>query len=136
MGSWSDTLQNRPRGGGFIQSESNWARSRDRVVIDASVGDLVKACTVLGKLTATGKYKPSPKTGSDGTQTAVAVLFDDTDATLGDVVASVVARDAEVRADSLLYDPSVVTQDDKTAKWAQLNSVEIQVHLSSDVVAD
>jgi hypothetical protein len=106
------------------------------VVIDASVGGLVKAGTVLGKITATGKWKPSPKTGSDGTQTAAAVLFDDADATSGDVVASVVAREAELRADSLVYDPSVVTLDEQKAKWQQLAAVSLIVHLSSDVIAD
>ena len=115
-------LTNRVRAGGFIQSESNWARSRDKVTIEGGSGGAGKiyAGAVLGKLTASGKYVLSPKTGSDGSQTAVAILFDDVDATAGDVVATVVAREAEVRAEELNYDASVVTLSDQQAKWAQL----------------
>ena len=115
-------LTNRVRAGGFIQSEANWARSRDKVTIEGGSGGAGKlyAGAVLGKLTAGGKYVLSPKTGADGSQTAVAILFDDVDATAGDVVATVVAREAEVRAEDIYYDASVVTLADQQAKWAQL----------------
>ena len=115
-------LTNRVRAGGFIQSEANWARSRDKVTIEGGSGGAGKlyAGAVLGKLTSGGKYVLSPKTGADGSQTAVAILFDDVDATAGDVVATVVAREAEVRAEELNYDATVTSLSDQQGKWAQL----------------
>jgi len=132
------TLTNRIRAGGFIQSEANYARSRDKVTIEGGSGGAgyVYAGTVLGQITSTGKYVPSPHTGSDGSQTAVAILFEDTDATEGDVVAGVVARDAEVRADSLTYDASVTTLGEQQAKWAQLEAVGIIVRIEGGVQVD
>lgn len=128
-------LQNRIRAGGFIQSEANFARSRDKVTIEGSSGGagLVLAGTVLGQITSSGKYVPSANAGSDGSQTAVAILFDDVDATNGDIVAGVVARDAEVRADSLTYDPSVTTLLQQQTKWAQLAAVGIIVRIEGGV---
>jgi hypothetical protein len=104
-------LTNRVRAGGFIQSEANAYRSCDKVTIEGGSGGtgVVYAGTVLGKITSSGKYIPSAASGSDGSQTAVAILYDDVDATLGDVIGAVIARDAEVRADELCYDSSVTT---------------------------
>ena len=129
------TTQQRTRAGGFIQSESMWARSRDRVAIPAGTG-LIFAGTVLGKITATGKYVPSPHSGSDGSQTAIAIAFDDIDATGDfDVVATVVARSAEVRAGNLIFHESVNTDDAKQLKFAQLDNCGIITHLDFDRVA-
>jgi Bacteriophage lambda head decoration protein D len=122
-------LQNRVRAGGFIQSEANFARSRDEVTLDGSSGGggFMVAGTVLGMITASGKYVPSPESASDGAQTAVAVLIYDADATNGDVIGSVISRDAEVRAEELTYDPSVSTLNEQKAKWTQLAAVGIIV---------
>jgi hypothetical protein len=117
-------FQNRVRAWGFIQSEANPARSRDRVTLDGSsahlLGKSLYAGTVLGEITATGLYVPSPKTGSDGTQNAQVILGEDALDISGDIVVGVFARDGEVRADDLTYDASVVTLADQQAKWAQL----------------
>jgi hypothetical protein len=127
-------LNNRVRAGGFLQSEANYARARDKVTIEGGTGGAgyVYAGTVLGMIARTGKYVPSPATGSDGSQTAVAVLWDDADATLGDVVAGAITRAAEVRADELSYDPSVSSPADQQAKWAQLAAVGILVRTRDD----
>lgn len=128
-------LQNRIRAGGFIQSESNYARSRDMVTIDGGTGGAgqLYAGTVLGKITASGKYVPSPATGGDGSQTAIAILWDDCDATAGDVVAGVVSRDCEVRAADLRFDASVNTDPEKETKYTELAAVGIIVRTSTDV---
>ena len=127
-------LTNRIRAGGFIQSEANYARARESVTISGGTGGagVLYAGTVLGKLTSGGKYVASPATGSDGSQTAVAVLFDDVDATADDVVAGVLARDSEVRAADLTYDSSVDDDSKKAAKHTQLLAVGIVVRTSTD----
>jgi hypothetical protein len=119
-------LQNRTRAWGFIQSEANPFRSRDRVVIKGGTGNLPVA-TILGKIAATGKYVPANKNATDGSQVAIAILGDDIDATGDDVIAAVIARNAEVRAGDLVYDPSIVTRDDKFIVWAALSSKDIIV---------
>src|SRR5712691_898212 len=124
------TLQNRTRAWGFMQSESNWARSRERVVIDGSTGgELGKtlfAGTLLGKISSSGKYVVSPKTGSDGSQTAIAILGEDVTVT-EDVIVAVLARDAEVRSEDLTYDSSVATLNDQQAKWVQLAAAGVNI---------
>lgn len=122
-------LTNHTRAGGFIQSEGNGFISRDTVTISGGTGGAgaLKAGTVLGKLTSGGEYMPSPASGSDGSQTAIAILFDDVDATDGDVLATVIARDAEVRASDLLYEATVDTDNEKAAKATQLAAVGIIV---------
>jgi hypothetical protein len=131
-------LQNRIRPGGFIQSEGDFARARDRVTILGGTGGAGKlfAGTVLGMITASGKYVASPNTGSDGSQTAVAILFGDVDATVADVAGvAVIARAAEVRAEDLTYDASVTTLLEQQAKWAQLAAVGILVRTMGGVLS-
>lgn len=126
-------LTNHLRAGGFIQSEANYSRSRDQVTIlggSGGAGKLV-AGTVLGKITGSGKYVASPNTGSDGSQTAVAILFDDVDATAGDVIAAVVSRSAEVRASDLTYEASVNDNTKIAAKVAQLAAAGVGIIVRS-----
>lgn len=123
------TLTETLHAGGFIVSEANGTRSRDTVTILGGSGGagLVKAGTVLGKITSSGKYVPSPATGADGSEAAVAVLFDDVDATDADAAGVVVNADAEVRKSDLLYDASVNTDNEKDTKATELAAVGIKV---------
>lgn len=116
------TLTNHLRAGAFIVSEGNGHISRDKVTIHGGYtgAGVILAGTVLGKITSGGKYTPSPDTGGDGSQTAVAVLLDDVDVTDADVEATIIHRDAEVRASDLLYDSSVDDDDKKATKATQL----------------
>jgi hypothetical protein len=127
-------MTNRIRAGGFVQSEANFARSRDKVTLEGGTGGagVVYAGTVLGKVTSSGHYMPSPASGSDGSQTAVAILWDDADATHGDVEVAIVSRDAEVRAADLTYEATVDTDNEKAAKWTQLAAVGIIVRVADD----
>jgi len=120
------TLHNRIRAGGFVESEGNSFYSRDQITIAGGAGVLFPG-TVLGKITSSGKYTISPKTGSDGSQIAVAILWDYADATDGDVIAAAVSRAAEVRADDLTFDPSVALLSDQEAKHTQLRAAGIIV---------
>lgn len=113
-----------PSAASYLVSEANGTRSREVVTIAEGVHALPG--TVLGKVTATGHYVPlDPANGSgegqspDGSQTAVAVLFAEVDATLGEKPGVITARDAEVAAHALLW-PTGITEQQKTAALAQL----------------
>ncbi len=82
------------RAGEFLLSEGNGAISRESVTL-ISGQDLV-AGTVLGKITASGKYTAYSDVASNGSEVAAAILYDKVDASAGDKAATVIARDAEV----------------------------------------
>jgi len=56
------------------------------VTLEAGQGEL-KRGTVLGKVTATGKYKAVNSANEDGSEVADCILADDVDTTAGDVTA-------------------------------------------------
>lgn len=115
-----------PRNLGFVLSEANVTRSRDEVTIASGQGVLTPG-TVLGKITASGKYAASPNTGSDGSETAVAVLAYAVDATSADAQAVVISRDAEVKVDELVYASTVDDATKRGTKATQLAAVGIIV---------
>jgi hypothetical protein len=75
--------------GGFLV----WEAFRDycREVVTVAAGTLEPG-TVLGKVTASGKYAAHDPDATDGTETAVAVLWGNADASGGDVSAVAVVR--------------------------------------------
>lgn len=85
--------------GGFIVSEANGARSREQVTL--VTGQVVEAGTVLGKITASGKYAVYDNAAVDGTQAAAAIALSACDATSADQDLVVILRDAEVNSDEL-----------------------------------
>ncbi len=108
-----------------LLSEANGHRSRETVTIASGAGVLA-AGMVLGKITASAKYIPSPAAqvaGKEGAETATAVLGHGVDATSADVEAVVIARDAEVKAAMLVYDASVDDATKISAKTTQLAAV-------------
>ena len=112
--------------GEFLLSEANGNRSRDVATVASGAG-VIAPGTVLGKLTSGGKYTASPATGSDGSQTAVAVALYGCDATSADQKLVVIARDAEVNVNLLAYASSVDDAAKKAAKATQLAAVGIIV---------
>jgi hypothetical protein len=113
--------------GGFLISEANGHRSRERAVI-ASSADL-EAGTVLGLTTATGIYAPVNPAATDGTQTAAAILFghiyaDSIYSNGTDATGTIIARDAEVNASELVY-VDTMTAAQTTAALASLKSAGI-----------
>jgi hypothetical protein len=81
---------------------------------------------VLGKITASGKYKLATSGGADGAQTAVAVLLYAVDATLADAQGIVAARGPSiVSRPALAYDASVNDAAKITTKLGQLATVGI-----------
>lgn len=87
--------------------EPSLAYCREVAVINDSAADL-KIGTVLGVVTATGKYKVSVQTAVDGSQNAAAVLMEDvTVAAATDKKALVLARGpAIVSKSGLILDAS------------------------------
>lgn len=102
------TLTDAARTGGYIVSESNGHRSRETVTVTATGGALV-AGTIMGKITASSKYVVHDDSNADGSQVAVAVLYEG----IGTVEAErvVTIRDAEVSASDLVYDSGGVVAD-------------------------
>jgi hypothetical protein len=97
-----------------------------REVITLMIGMPYPVGSVLGKITASGKYTLSPATGADGSQVASAVLLYAVDATLADAVGIVVARGpAIVSRTGLAYDATVDDGTKITAKIDQLAAVGI-----------
>lgn len=108
----------------FIVSEANGARSRATGTLIE--GQDLAAGTVLGVITASGKYTQFNQDGEDGSETAAGVLYAAVDASSGDATAVIVARDAEVNGDELTW-PADITSEEKTAGIANLASVGIIV---------
>lgn len=88
--------------GEFILSEANGQRSRDVITIASGAGILAPG-TVLGRVTASGKYVASAVGASDGSQTAAAINIFGADASSSDVTVSAIVRDAEVNGKCLTY---------------------------------
>jgi hypothetical protein len=79
-----------PSMGDVLKYEVNPNYTRETVTLLMGMPYPVGA--VLGKITASGKYKLATSGGTDGAQTATAVLLYAVDATLADAVGIVVAR--------------------------------------------
>lgn len=96
-----------------LLSEGDGSISREKITIASGAGELA-AGTVLGTITASGKYTPFDDGNSDGSETATAILMQAVDATSADVSATAIVRLAEVKKDALQWDSAV----DSTAKAA------------------
>lgn len=90
--------------GGFIVSQANGHRALDQAVLAA--GAKVYAGTIVGKITASGKFVQCVSSASDGSQVPAGILFGTKDATTADKPCVVVRRDCEVNASELIWDAS------------------------------
>lgn len=113
-----------PRMGDVLKYEVNPNYTREMVTLLAGMPYPVGA--VLGRITASGKYKLATSGGTDGAQTASAVLLYAVDATLADAVGIVVARGPVIvsRA-ALAYDATVDDGAKITTKIGQLAAAGI-----------
>lgn len=87
--------------------------------------------SVLGRITANGKYTLSPDTGADGSQVARAVLLFAVDATGADAQGVILRRGGTVSADALVYHSSVNDAAKRAAKQLQLADVSIPVRATA-----
>lgn len=123
------TLTEGRHDGEFILSEAEAGRARDTVVVAAGSG-IIEPGTVLGEITASGKYVPSPAAavvGSEGAEDAVAIAIGRCDATSADAKVAVISRAAQAKGAALVYDASVNNPTKIAAKAAQLAAAGIIV---------
>ena len=112
--------------GEFLMTEANGQRSRENIIIASGAG-IIAPGTVLGKITATGKYLASAVGATDGSQTAAAIALYGCDATASDTDIAAITRDAEVNAKILTYHPDRDQAAEKAAAQADLVAVGIIV---------
>lgn len=114
-----------PRTGDFILSLASGTRSVENVIFAA--GFSAFAGTVVGKnddekIVPLDLAEVDPETGAE---TVVGILRDNIDATDGkDVATVIVARDAEVKVDALVW-PDGITEDQQDEAIAELNALGI-----------
>ena len=91
--------------GGFLVWEAFRDYTREVVIIaTGGANPVLEPGTVLGKITASGKYAAHDPAGVDGTETAVAVLWGMADASAADVDAVVLLRGpAIVNSNDLVF---------------------------------
>ena len=92
------TLSETKHPGGFLVWEASRDYTRETVTIAAGT---LEPGTVLGKITASGKYAAHAPAAIDGTETAVALLWGRADASGG-----------EIPAVALLRGPAIVNRHD------------------------
>jgi hypothetical protein len=116
------TLTKGPSLGDLLKYELNGNYSRETVTLKS--GTSYALGSVLGKITASAKYRLSPAAqvvGDEGAETAVAVLIEAVDATAADKPGLIVARGPAIVSKAVLvFDASVDQAAEKTAKHAQL----------------
>ncbi|CUA90617.1 Bacteriophage lambda head decoration protein D [Chelatococcus sambhunathii] len=121
------TLTMAPTLGDLLKYELNGNYTRETVTLKAGTNYALGA--VLGRITASGKYRLSPAAqvvGDEGAETAVAVLIEAVDATAADKPGLVIARGpAIVSKAALVFDPSVDQAAEKDAKHTQLATASI-----------
>ena len=91
----------------FIVSESNGYRSRDDVTVTVPAGTTYVAGTILGKITATGKFVRHAAGATNGSEDEAGVLYETITNTTGSGVDSTAvnfARAAEVNGHELTYE--------------------------------
>ena len=107
-----------------VKTEGLNRYSRDEITIASGSGG-IEIGEVLGKVTATGKYKPLAPAANDGTQVAARISLQNADASTVDAVRVVVlSRLAEVVRQALVW-PAGITDNQKAAALAQLETAGI-----------
>lgn len=98
----------------IVKDEGKNRFSRDTDTL-ASGSGVVKIGTVLGKITASGKFKPLAPAASDGTQIAAAITLQNADATSDDQPTVNLKRRAQVVLQELVWPAGITDPQKKTA---------------------
>jgi len=106
----------------ILKWEQEKRYSRDEVTVAS--GQNLALGTVVGKVTSTGKYKILAPSATDGTKTAAGFMVADCDASTGDTKGVIVARDAIVNNENLVW-PGGITAGQKTTALADLKAIGI-----------
>jgi Bacteriophage lambda head decoration protein D len=115
-------LQEGRYAGEFIVSEGNGSISRETITVLS--GQTLEAAAVLGKVTASGKYKALDPAAVDGSEAAAAILYDGVDASAADTEGVAIVRLAEVNAAELVW-PGAITGGEKTTALGELAALNI-----------
>jgi len=119
-----------PSMGDLLKYEDNANYTRETVTLLA--GTNYTLGSVLGIVTASGKYTISPDAGATGEEVAVAVLLEAVDATAADAIGLILARGpAIVSKAQLVYDATVTTAAKISAKETQLVAAGIVVRTAA-----
>lgn len=112
--------------GEFILAESPGAISRDTVTVTVPAATKMAPGTVLGQLSATGKYVPYDDAETDGREDAAGVLYGELDnsasESAADVSGVIINWGAEVRSSDLVWEDGV----DETAGAADLAALGVK----------
>jgi hypothetical protein len=106
-----------PTLGDLLKYELNGSYGREAVTLKA--GTNYALGSVLGKITASGKYRLSPAAtvgGDEGAETAVAVLIQAVDATAADKTGLIVARPASTARQTM---PWILVSAAAASNWFQ-----------------
>lgn len=103
-----------------VKDEGENRYSRDDDVLASGSGKVLVG-TVLGQVTATGKFKPLAPAATDGTQTAAAVILQNADAPSADQIVVNLKRRAQVVLQALIW-PAGVTATQQSAAIAALEN--------------
>lgn len=95
--------------GEFIISEGNGYITRKAITVLS--GEVLVAGAVLGLVTASGKYVEHNPAGVDGSENAIAILFEGVDATAGDASGVAIARMAEINGDEITWKTGIIAGD-------------------------
>jgi hypothetical protein len=115
--------------GDLLKYEAPNLYSRDAITLAA--GQNLKLGSVLSQASADGKFHALNPAASDGTETAIGVLANDSDATLIDRDdAILIARHAILARHALLW-PDGITPVQKTAATAQLRGLGLIVRTAA-----
>ena len=104
---------------------------RETVTVNEATAKTYTVGMVLGKVTATGKYKLSVQSASDGSQNPVAIVVHDTQniAATTDTKVSVIARGPVIVSKAgLVLDTTFNDAAKKAAAYASLQAVGILVN--------
>jgi hypothetical protein len=115
------TLTKRQATASFIVSEANGYRSRDDVTVTVPADTTLSAGTVLGKITASGKFVRHAAGAADGSENEAGVLFEtivNTTASGLDNSSVNFSRDAELNGHELTYEIGADTSQIATSDAA------------------
>jgi Bacteriophage lambda head decoration protein D len=115
-------LQEGRYAGEFLVSEGNGRISRE--IITVLSGETLQPAAVLGKVTASGKYKALDPAAVDGSEAAAGLLYDAVDAAAADAEGVAIVRLAEVNAAELVW-PAGITGPEQTTALGELAALSI-----------
>ena len=108
--------------GEFLVSEGNGRISRETITVLS--GQTLSTGAVLGKVTASGKYKALDPAAVDGSEAAAGILYDAVDASAADAEGVAIVRLAEVNAAELVW-PDGITGGEQTTALGELAALTI-----------